>query len=311
MVEGALREHLRACNLQDLPIWWMADAEERHGRAADSRVHRTWRRVSGEIERKLDDDGADGAWQARVLAWPLAWSPAETVVTDLVEASVTRSLGRARRPSGTAASGAVRAIGWIAAAAMSPRGVTSLFVERCLRIYRPLISAYEAGLWLFWVLEDNVLAVARPALKTFEGQLHCADGPAVAWAGGARYFFLRGVRVPEKVILTPDQLTGAEIVAERNLEVQRVMLERFGHDRLILELCATAAHADEYGVLYRIRLSRRQTLTLVHVTNATPEPDGTRRRYFLRVPPDVRTAHEAVAWTFGLRPEEYRPARES
>jgi hypothetical protein len=289
----------------------MADAEEGYRRGAIGRANRSWRHLAGEIERKLDDDGVDGAWQARALAWPLAWSPAETVVTDLVEASVTSRLGRSRRPSGTAASGAVRALGWIAASAMNPRGITSLFVERCLRIYRPFIAAYEAGLWLFWVLEDSVLAVARPALKTLEGQLHCENGPAVSWANGARYFFWRGVRVPEKVVVAPDQLTGAEILAERNLEVQRVMLERFGHDRLILDTGAAPVHVDEFGVLYRIRLSRRQTITLVHVTNATPEPDGTRRRYFLRVPPDMRTAHEAVAWTFGLGPEDYRPARES
>jgi hypothetical protein len=310
-VERALRAHLQECGLSDLPFLWVADAEDAYTRAALGRANRSWRRTFGEIERKAHNYGIDGVWEARAFAWPLAWQPAETMVTDLVEHSVMRRLGRTRLPSGTAASGAVRALGWMTASAMNPRGITALFVERCLRIYRPFIAAYEAGLWLFWVLEDSVLAVARPALKTLEGQLHCENGPAVSWANGARYFFWRGVRVPEKVVVAPDQLTGAEILAERNLEVQRVMLERFGHDRLILDTGAAPVHVDEFGVLYRIRLSRRQTITLVHVTNATPETDGTRRRYFLRVPPDVRTAHEAVAWTFGLRPEEYRPARES
>ena len=37
------------------------------------------------------------------------------------------------------------------------------------------------------------------------------------------------------------------------------------------------------------------------------EPDGTFRRYWLRVPPNTRTAREGVAWTFGLTAEEYRP----
>jgi hypothetical protein len=309
--ERALQAHLAECGLGDLPIYWMADAEEGFARAALTRANRTWRRLFGEIERTAFNYGIDGVWEARAMAWPLAWQPAETVVTDLVEHATLRRLGKTRLPSGTAASGAVRALGWIAAAAMNPRGITSLFVARCLRIYRPFIAAYEAGLWLFWVLEDSVLAVARPALKTVEGQLHCADGPAVAWPGGARYFFWRGVRVPEKVILAPDRIMGPEILAERNLEVQRVMLERFGYDRLILETGAESIHTDEFGVLYRIRLTRRQTVTLVHVVNATPDPDGTRRRYFLRVPPNVRTAREAVAWTFGLRPEEYRPTQES
>ena len=34
-----------------------------------------------------------------------------------------------------------------------------------------------------------------------------------------------------------------------------------------------------------------------------PEADGSHRRYFLRVPPDVRTARAAVAWTFGFDDE--------
>ena len=36
------------------------------------------------------------------------------------------------------------------------------------------------------------------------------------------------------------------------------------------------------------------------VVNATAEPDGSHRRYFLRVPPTARTAGEAVGWTFGF-----------
>lgn len=49
----------------------------------------------------------------------------------------------------------------------------------------------------------------------------------------------------------------------------------------------------------------------VEVTNSTPESDGTRRSYFLRVPPHVRTCQAAVAWTFGLRADEYRPVAEA
>ncbi|HEY9786532.1 MAG TPA: hypothetical protein V6D17_14080 [Candidatus Obscuribacterales bacterium] len=50
---------------------------------------------------------------------------------------------------------------------------------------------------------------------------------------------------------------------------------------------------------------------MVHVKNASPDSDGTFREYFLRVPPNVGTAREAVAWTFNLRGEQYRPNIES
>jgi hypothetical protein len=32
---------------------------------------------------------------------------------------------------------------------------------------------------------------------------------------------------------------------------------------------------------------------------------------YLRVPPDMKTCHEAVAWTFGMTPEEFRVSEES
>jgi len=43
---------------------------------------------------------------------------------------------------------------------------------------------------------------------------------------------------------------------------------------------------DDYGKLWRTTLVvDGEPLTVVEVANATPEPDGTRKRYFLRVPP--------------------------
>jgi hypothetical protein len=43
----------------------------------------------------------------------------------------------------------------------------------------------------------------------------------------------------------------------------------------------------------------------MEVVNATPEPDGTHRHFFLQVPANLRTAREAVAWTYGMRAEAY------
>jgi len=50
---------------------------------------------------------------------------------------------------------------------------------------------------------------------------------------------------------------------------------------------------------------------MVEVVNSTAEPDGTFRRYWLRVPPWVRTARQGVAWTFDLSASEYSPLVET
>jgi len=50
---------------------------------------------------------------------------------------------------------------------------------------------------------------------------------------------------------------------------------------------------------------------MVEVRNSTPEPDGMVKNYWLRVPPNMTTAREAVAWTFCLSEREYDPLKET
>jgi hypothetical protein len=106
-------------------------------------------------------------------------------------------------------------------------------------------------------------------------------------------------------------LTPERIRDEDNAELRRVMLEHFGYDRYLAESGAKPVHRDETGVLWCIDLPDDESITMVEVVNSTPEPDGTRRTYFLRVPPWVQRAREGVAWTFGVAEEDYRPERET
>jgi hypothetical protein len=57
-----------------------------------------------------------------------------------------------------------------------------------------------------------------------------------------------------------------------------------------------------------VRRSDDEEVVLVDVVNSTLEPDGSQRRYVLRVPPDQRVPRDAIGWTFGLPPGAYQPA---
>lgn len=81
--------------------------------------------------------------------------------------------------------------------------------------------------------------------------------------------------------------------------------------RSCFESGAQLIHSDETGALYRKELPGDEPLVVVHVLNATPEPDNSVKRYALRVPPDIKRAREAVAWTFNVREEEYHPEEQS
>ena len=165
---------------------------------------------------------------------------------------------------------------------------------------------------------------------------HNDAGPSHRWRDGWSLWYIHGVRVTEQIVMHPETLTAAQIDAEENAEVRRVMLERFGMSRYILESGAKPQHQDEFGILYRRELANDEPIVMVRVLNSTPEPDGSLsmeeamqvfgeakvkrqltilgwdkparwKEYWLRVPPNMQTAHEAVAWTFGKTPATYNP----
>jgi len=176
-----------------------------------------------------------------------------------------------------------------------------------LDIWLPFVDAMEAGLWRFWVLDREILAVSRPSVRLAQNRLHSETGPAVQWPGGARYWFWRGVQVPKRVIEHSESLRAREIQVEPDVEVRRVMLERYGLERFIRDVGARRIHADEFGTLWSAYLPDDEPLVMVEVINSTPEPDGSFKTYMLRVPPEMQRAKQAVAWTFELTEDGYSP----
>ena len=189
-------------------------------------------------------------------------------------------------------------------------------------IDRRIELARSAGPW--WALPDLAIVSERPSTvrRDDRARLHSATGPALAFADGTRLWAWHGVRVPEDIIERPEAITVERIDAERNAEVRRAMIERFGEERFVRADGGEVVSSDETGRLWRRRTSRPsrpwvqgpqqdEPVVMVEVRNATPEPDGTRRTYFLRVPPTMQTAREAVAWTFGMTADDWRPAAES
>ena len=154
---------------------------------------------------------------------------------------------------------------------------------------------------------------------------HIPDGISVSsWVdiGGTRITGLptslhgaslrwRGVRVDERIAFRPAELTARDTLAEKNAERRRVMIERMGYLRFAEESGARTLDEDtDCGgprQLLRIQLSGDEPL--VGLTCRCP---STGRQYFLRVPPTMKTCHQAAAWVAGYdNPAHYRPKIET
>ncbi len=171
----------------------------------------------------------------------------------------------------------------------------------------PLIElAQSAGFML--PFRDLCLLCQRagPAQLDPLGRLHAENGPALAWRSGAPDYAWKGRRVPQRVIMAPETIAPEEIDSlTQNAEVRRAIIERLGPERYLAGADAHMLHADETGKLWVKRFRDGGIWAVVEVVNGTPDPDGSRRTYYLRVPPDMTTARQAVAWTYGLDEAEY------
>jgi hypothetical protein len=165
----------------------------------------------------------------------------------------------------------------------------------------PLFEAFIAGAWILHWTEDTVYWIAKPTVHVepiAQGRrLHNSSGPALDSDLEPIYFW-HGVMVDDFVVERPETITVEQIQKERNAEVRRVLLERYTFPRYIEDSGAKKIHEDEFGELYRAELDGDEPIVMVRVLNSTAEDDGSRKPYFLRVPPIAR-ARDAVAWTFG------------
>ncbi|WP_284262909.1 DUF6745 domain-containing protein [Bradyrhizobium iriomotense] len=136
-------------------------------------------------------------------------------------------------------------------------------------------------------------------------RLHQASGPALRYPDGWSIWAWRGVEVPRWIIEHKDRITLAAIDEQIDVQVRRCMIEIMTPERYVALGGATPIAEDETGILWRRNWLAADAWAAVEVVNATPEPDGTRRHFFLQVPANLRTAREAVAWTYGMRAEAY------
>ena len=140
---------------------------------------------------------------------------------------------------------------------------------------------------------------------------HCVDGPFCRWRDGSALYAIHGVRIPAWIVEDPKRITVKSIAEQTNAEVRRIMIDKYGTSKYLLASGAKLVHKTARGRLFRTSDKQDELIAMVEVTNSTPESDGSNKKYWLRVPPAINNADEAVAWTFGLEKAEYKPNTET
>ena len=157
-----------------------------------------------------------------------------------------------------------------------------------------------------WVLPSQKACFVseRPKILKVDdrGLPHCEDGPAIEYPDGFSIYAWHGLRFPKKWITqTPSP---SEALNWPNLEQRRVACELVGWENIIDKLNGRVIDKDtnpEIGELVRVNLPDSSPEKFLRVVC------GTGRKFAMPVPPNMQTARQANAWTWGLEPDEYNP----
>ena len=164
-----------------------------------------------------------------------------------------------------------------------------------------------------------------------EGRLHCDNGPALItptrithYQNGRKHgidadkfgsisYYYENIRIPPNFFHNPENLTVSEVLGHANAEVRYVGIKIIGMEKIMGSESTEIIDKDaETGmVLFKIFGVFEEPINYLKVINSTQEIDGTYKNYFLCIPPEINKCKQAVAWTFGMDADEYKPSQET
>ena len=187
--------------------------------------------------------------------------------------------------------------------------------------------------WIY-PFEKSCIVCERPIKLSFDSQdrLHAEGKPAIQFADGWGLYSYHGVTLPEKYgavhprewqaqwylqepipefrqllleVLPPHQWQAQWILKEDNAELRRLLIQEIGYARICQELQATELDSWAEYTLLRIdkmidMLDGQQNYLLKMTCPSTGFIHA------MRVPPNMRSAREAIRWVnWGIDPEEF------
>ena len=142
---------------------------------------------------------------------------------------------------------------------------------------------------------DFCMISDRPKTLTVDDQHrpHNEHGPFCEWLDGSALYAWHGTRVPPWIIEKPEEITEQTIMAEQNSEVRRVMIERYGIDRLMCSPHVEKLH--QRGDYELLAFPDPAEGKIVALKMRCPTTSAV---FIHTVPPGTVTVEQALNWKF-------------
>jgi hypothetical protein len=173
-------------------------------------------------------------------------------------------------------------------------------------IYDKIKGLLESAKYSGWMslYDDTVVFQHRPESLKFDDRklLHNETGPSIRYRDGLEVYSWHGTAVPKEWIMDKKNLKAETALTWANIEQRRCACEILGWANILKKLDAKIINEDadpEIGSLVEVNIPDIGKEKFLRVLC------GTKREFAIPVPPEMKTAIEAQAWTWGLNPSDF------
>lgn len=198
----------------------------------------------------------------------------------------------------------ISSFNWISTAATFDFFTSELDCYYEPKIYQFVDKVVRAGVFIF-PFEECCFVCDRPLHIRFdnENQLHAEGKPAIEFADGYSIYFYHGVTLPENYgKVHPQQWQAQWLLTETNAELRRVLIQGIGYARICQEL--QAVELDTWAEYTLLQIDNPIDVEPIYLLKMTCPSTGF--VHVLRVPPQTKSAREAIRWiNWGVDPEDF------
>lgn len=193
---------------------------------------------------------------------------------------------------------------WFSTAATFDFFTSELDCEYDPKVYQFVDQVVRAGVFIF-PFEECCFICDRPTKLLFdnENRFHAEGETAIQFADGQSFYFYHGVTLPEKYgKVHPQQWKPQWLLTETNAELRRILIQGIGYTRICQEL--QAVELDSWAEYTLLQIDNPIDVEPVYLLKMTCPSTGF--IHVLRVPPQTKSAREAIRWVnWGVDPENF------
>lgn len=104
------------------------------------------------------------------------------------------------------------------------------------------------------------------------------------------------------LLLVNENTTAQEVLTAKNAEIRRYLIKRIGYEKIKEDVGAELIHEDGTSQLLKFNTGEQYVKV---------KDSSTDREYLIYVPNNIKSCKQGIAWTFGLREDEYNPIIET